>query len=173
MGQKDLSDRKGGVMNSRWSLSEHRVDPGTARCGVIWQHEHIRALLDMARSVISEAAAWSPKVLVTAIADIRSALEAHFAYEEKHWLPVLRRGVPVGEQVAEEILAEHDRQRDFVAGLYREACACSSSPGLASNLTFLAAWLRSHMADEERYLVLRNVGRDDFFVIPQAIDPPH
>ncbi len=161
------------MMDSRWSLSENRVDPGTARCGIIWQHEHIRALLDTARSIAepaSEGAAQSPKALVTAIADIRSAIEAHFAYEEKNWLPVLRGETPLGGERADEILLEHDGQRHLVARLYSEALARPGSPGLASGLKFLAAWLLSHMAEEERGLWLPSVRDDDFVVIAQRFD---
>src|SRR3954466_11194903 len=104
---ENLSRRKGVVMESHWSLSEHRVDPGTARCGIVWQHEHIRALLDTARSIAeprSDKTAPPPRALASAIADIRSALEAHFAYEERHWLPVLRDHGPLGRERAEEIV---------------------------------------------------------------------
>jgi len=160
-------------MDSRWSLSEHRVDPGTARCGIVWQHEHIRALLDTARSIAepsSDGAVPSPRALACAIADIRSAMEAHFAYEERHWVPVLRAASPLGRERAEEILLEHDQQRDFVARLYCDACTWPSAPGLASNLTFLAAWLLSRMADEERGLVFPTTGADEFFVIAQEFE---
>ena len=155
-------------MESHWSLSEHRVDPGTARCGIVWQHEHIRALLDTARSIAepsSDRTAPPPRALASAIADIRSALEAHFAYEERHWLPVLRDHGPPGRERAEEILLEHDQQRDFVSRLYCDACVWPSTPGVASSVTFLAAWLLSCMADEERGLLHPPVGNDEFFVI--------
>jgi len=97
-------------------------------------------------------------------------MEAHFAYEERHWLPVLRDDSPLGPERVEEILLEHDQQRDFVARLYCDACAWPSAPELASSLTFLAAWLLSRMADEELGLVFPRVGNDDFFVIAQQFD---
>ena len=143
------------MMDSRWSLSEHRVDPGTARCGIIWQHERIRALLDRARSIAeaaSEGAIPSPKALATAIADIRSAMEAHFAYEETHWLPVLRADSSGGGERADEMLLEHEGQRDLAARLYNEVHARPGSPGPVSGLRFLAEWLLSQMAAEERTL---------------------
>jgi len=170
---ENLSERKGVVMDSRWALSEHRVDPGTARCRIVWQHERIRVLLAAARSIAEPTLAGapsSPKALASAIADIRSALEAHFAYEEKHWLPVLGSDAPLGRERADEMLLEHGRQRDFIARLYRDACACPSSPGLAPSLTFLTAWLLSHMEDEERCLVLPSVGSNEFLVIEQRFD---
>jgi hypothetical protein len=161
------------VMDSPRSLSEHRVDPGTARCGIVWQHERIRALLDTARSIAgpsSDGAASPPRALASAIADIRSAMEAHFAYEERHWLPFLRAASPLGRERAEEILREHDQQRDFVSHLYGDAYGWPMAPGVVSRLTFLAAWLLSRMADEERGLVRPPLGDDDFFVIPQRFD---
>ena len=158
------------MMDSGWSLSEHRVDAGTARCGIIWQHERIRALLDTARSIAeptADGATPSPKALATAIAEIRSAVEAHFAYEEKYWLPVLSGDIPLGRERASEILLEHAGQRDLTARLYYESCTGPDSPGLASGLMFLAAWLLSHMADEERCLVSPRNRDRDFFVIAQ------
>jgi hypothetical protein len=108
--------------------------------------------------------------LASAIADIRSAMEAHFAYQERHWLPVLRADSPLGRERAEEILLEHDQQREFVSRLYCDACAWPIAPGVASNLTFLAAWLLSRMADEERALVRPRIADDDFFVIAQQFE---
>jgi hemerythrin HHE cation binding domain-containing protein len=110
----------------------------------------------------------SPTTLASAIADLRSALEAHFAYEERHWLPFLGGDLPFGRERADEMLAEHNRQRDFVADLDREASACPGAPELVSDLTFLAAWLLSHMAEEERCLVLLSVrSGDDFILVAQ------
>jgi len=154
-----------------WSLSEHGVDADTARCGIIWQHERIRALLDTARSIAEpgpESEAPSAQALAAAIYDILSTMEAHFAYEERHWLPLLRDDVAGGRERADAILGEHSRQRDFLAGLYWAACVGPASPWLVSNLRFLAAWILSHMAEEERYLAVPRESSDDFFVIAQS-----
>jgi hypothetical protein len=97
-------------------------------------------------------------------------MEAHFAYEERHWLPVLRDDSPLGRELAEEILLEHDQQRDFVSRLYCDACVWPSAPGVDFSLTLLAAWLLSRMADEERGLVRPRIGDDDFFVIAPQFD---
>ena len=150
------------MMDPGWSFSEHRVDADTAWCGIIWQHERIRALLDTARSVAEAnrgGEARSPEALACAIADIRLALEAHFAYEKRHWLPQ-----------ADQIVVEHDQQWDLLDRLHREACAGPSSPELAASLTFFAAWMLSHMAEEERCLGVPSIVSDDFFVIPRRTD---
>jgi len=153
-----------------WSLPVHGVDAATARCGIIWQHERIRALLDRARSIAKRAVAGgspSPDDLVVAIDDIRSVMEAHCTYEERHWVPLLRENVPLGPQWADDIVAEHRTQRELLADLHREASADPASPTLPGRLEFLVAWLRSHMAEEERYLTLPAVVPRDFLVIEQ------
>jgi hypothetical protein len=137
----------------------------------MWQHERIRALLDRARSIARSALAGgapSPDDLVVAIDDIRSVMEAHCGYEERHWLPLLRDNVPLGPQWADDILVEHRTQRELMADLHREACAAPGSPTLPARLEFLVAWLRSHMAEEERYLMLPDLIHDDFLVIEQS-----
>jgi len=62
------------------------------------------------------------------------------------------------------------RQRDFVATLCCEASFCPDSPDLALGLTFLTAWLLSHMADEERGLGSPGASVDDFVMIAQQVD---
>jgi hypothetical protein len=153
-----------------WSAPTRRVDAGTARRGILWQHEKIRALLERVRA-LAEAALEGPAppsdAVASAIGDVRSTMEVHLTFEESVLLPLLRDDLPVGPQRADQLLDEHRRQRDMLAGLHREAAAHPELPILAAKLAFLASWLLADMAEEERSLLTTEVVRDDVIVIDQ------
>src|SRR5678815_4420508 len=84
-----------------WSAPARRVDAGTARRGILWQHQRIRALLERARTVAEAALdgeAPSPDAVASAVGDIHTTMEVHLAFEEHVLLPLLRDDLPVGPQ---------------------------------------------------------------------------
>ncbi len=154
-----------------WSAPARRVDAGTARRGVLWQHERIRVLLEHGR-VVAEAAldgkAISEDAVASAVGDIRSTLEVHLSFEESVLLPLLRDDLPIGPQRADRLLDEHARQRASLAALHDEARAHPELPMLAAKLAFLTEWLLADMAEEENCLLVPDVVRDDVVIIDQS-----
>ena len=139
-----------------WSAPTHRVDAGTARRGILWQHVQIRTLLARAREVAElalDGTPPSPGAVASAVADLRSVMEVHLCFEEKVLLPLLLDDIPLGLQRAERLLDEHRRQREVLATLHREASNYPELPTLAAKLAFLTAWLLADMEEEERCLV--------------------
>lgn len=171
IGKDRGSNMEGLMIELGWSAPARRVDAGTARRGVLSQHECIRNLLERARLLAETALdgrAPSPDAVASAIGDIRSTMEVHLAFEEAVLLPLLRDDLPIGPQRAERLLDEHERQREVLAGLHKEACAYPELPTLAAKLAFLTAWLLADMAEEERCLLTPEVIRDDVVVVDQA-----
>jgi len=154
-----------------WSAPTRRLDAGSARRGILWQHEHIRGLLERARA-ISEAAldgeALAPDAVASAIGDIRSTMEVHLTFEENVLLPILRDDLPVGPERADQLLDEHTRQRGVLASLHGEATAHPELATLAVKLAFLTSWLLADMEEEERCLINPDGVRDDAVVIDQT-----
>lgn len=154
-----------------WSAPTRRIDAGTARRGILWQHLRIRALLERAK-VVAEAAldgeAPSPDAVASAIGDIRSTMEVHLSFEETVLLPLLRDDLPVGPQRADRLVDEHRRQRGVLAGLHQEAAAHPELPMLAAKLAFLTSWLLADMDEEERCLLIPEVVRDDVIAVDQT-----
>jgi hypothetical protein len=154
-----------------WSAPERRVDAGTARRGILSQHEQIRTLLERARGVAEAALDGLPLIagaVASAIGDIRSTMEVHLTFEERVLLPLLRDDLPVGPERAERLLDEHRRQRDVLATLHVEARAHPDLPMLAAKLAFLTTWLLADMAEEERCLLTEEVVREDVVIVDQA-----
>jgi iron-sulfur cluster repair protein YtfE (RIC family) len=154
-----------------WSAPERRLDAGSARRGILWQHERIRALLERARAVAEARLAGespSPDSVALAIGDLHSTMEVHLTFEESVLLPLLRDDLPIGPQRADQLLDEHTRQRAMLAALHREASVHPELPALAAKLAFLAAWLLADMEEEERSLLNPDVVRDDAVVIDQS-----
>lgn len=153
-----------------WSAPAHPVDAGTARKGILWQHERIRALLEKARSL---AEAWldgqlsEPDAVASAIGDIHSAMEVHLKFEEAVLLPLLRDDLPIGPERADRLLDEHLQQRATLAALHREAAAHPELPLLASKLAALTSWLLADMVEEECSLLNPDSLRDDIVVVDQ------
>jgi hypothetical protein len=154
-----------------WSAPARRVDAGTARRGILSQHERIRDLLDRARAVAETALdgeAISGDAVVSAIANIHTTMEVHLTFEETVLLPLLRDDLPIGPQRADRLLDEHSRQREVLAALQKEATSSPELPMLAAKLAFLTSWLLADMAEEERCLLTTEAVRDDIVVIDQA-----
>ncbi len=154
-----------------WSAPARPVDPGTARRGILSQHERIRDLLDRARAVAEAALdgeAPSDDAVASVIGDIHTTMEVHLAFEETVLIPLLRDDLPIGPQRADRLLDEHSRQREVLAGLHREATAYPELPMLAAKLAFLTSWLLADMAEEERCLLTPDVVRDDIIVVDQS-----
>lgn len=154
-----------------WSAPAQPVDAGTARRGILWQHQRIRVLLDKAHSIAELALDGNAPTLdavASAIGDIRSILETHLAFEEKVLIPLLRDDLPVGPQRADRLVDEHKRQREMLANLHREASAFPHLPTLAAKLAFLTAWLHDDMQEEERSLLNPEVVREDLVVVDQS-----
>jgi len=153
-----------------WSAPLRPVDSGTARRGILWQHERIRTLLEKARALADaclEGEASVPDAVASAIGDIHSAMEIHLKFEETVLLPLLRDDLPVGPQRAERLLAEHIQQRATLAALHKEASLHPELPLLASKLAALTAWLLADMIEEECSLLNPDAVRDDLVVVDQ------
>ena len=143
-----------------WSAPTARVDAGTARRGILWQHERIRELLGKARAVAESAldgeADGSPPAVAAIIADLHSTMEVHLTFEERVLLPLLAESA-VGAQRADRLREEHRRQREVLAAIHREAREQPQLPTLAAKLAFLTSWLRADMEEEERSLAVDDV----------------
>ena len=154
-----------------WSAPIQRVDAGTARRGILLQHEQIRVLLEKGQAVAElalDGAAPSSDAVASAIGDLRATMEVHLAFEERVLMPLLADDLPLGPQRAERLLDEHRRQRETLATLHREARAHPELPTLAVKLAFLTSWLRADMDEEELCLIIPDVVRDDIVVVDQA-----
>lgn len=153
-----------------WSAPSRPVDAGTARKGILWQHERIRALLEKARSLADahlEGVPSAADAVASAIGDIHSAMEVHLKFEEAVLLPLLRDDLPVGPERADRLLDEHLRQRATLAALHKEASAHPELPLLAIKLAALTSWLLADMVDEECSLLNPDSVRDDIVVVDQ------
>jgi Hemerythrin HHE cation binding domain len=154
-----------------WSAPAQRVDAGTARRGILWQHQQIRALLENGHAIAELALDGAPASLnavASTIGDLRSTLDIHLAFEERVLIPLLADDLPLGPPRSERLLDEHRRQRETLAILHREACAHPELPTLAVKLAFLTSWLLADMDEEERSFMIPEVVREDIVVIDQA-----
>lgn len=158
------------MKNIGWSAPARPVDAGTARRGILWQHERLRTLLDKAR-VLADARLdgelFAPDAVASAIGDIHSAMEVHLKFEEAVLLPLLRDDLPIGPERADRLVEEHVQQRGMLAALHKEASSQPELPLLASKLAALIAWLLADMMEEERSLLNPDAVRDDVVVINQ------
>ncbi len=139
-----------------WSAPTVRVDAGTARRGILWQHERIRELLARARAIADAALdgdVAGSSAVAPIIADLHSTLEVHLSFEERVLLPLLSEDSNAGIERVERLREEHKRQRDVLLAIDREACAQPQLPTLAAKLAFLTSWLLADMDEEERSLV--------------------
>jgi len=153
-----------------WSAPAKRVDAGTARQGVLWQHVQIRQLLQRARQLAEDALdgnAPSTDAVASAIGDIHSTFEVHLAFEESVLLPLLADDLPIGPLRAQNLREEHTRQREILSALHKEASAFPELPTLAAKLAFLTRWLLADMEEEERSLLIPDVIRDDVISVDQ------
>jgi hypothetical protein len=154
-----------------WSAPPQRIDAGSARRGILWQHARIRTLLERARLVAEaslDGAPPAPDAVASAIGDIRSTMEIHLTFEESVLLPLLRDDLPLGPERADRLLADHAAQRASLATLHGEARAYPQLPMLAAKLAFLTAWLLADMCEEESALLNPDVVRDDVVAVDQT-----
>jgi Hemerythrin HHE cation binding domain len=154
-----------------WSAPIQRLDAGSARRGILWQHQQIRVLLEKGKAIAElalDGAVPSSDAVASTIGDLRATMEVHLAFEEKVLMPLLADDLPLGPQRAERLLDEHRRQRETLATLHREARAHPALPTLAVKLALLTSWLLADMDEEELCLIIPDVVRDDIVVIDQA-----
>lgn len=153
-----------------WSAPTRPVDAGAARRGILEQHEWIRVVLERgaaaARARLDGTAAG--EALASAIGELRSAIIAHLAFEERTLLPLLRDDLPLGPQRADRLLDEHAHQREILDAIFAEAREQPHLPELATKLARLTEWLHADMLEEERSLLIPEVVRDDLIVIDQC-----
>jgi hypothetical protein len=138
-----------------WSAPTHRLDIGTARRAIFWQHAKIRGFLAKARTIAElalDGASVSPDAVASTIGDLRSMMEVHLTFEEKALLPFLRSDSQAGTERADRLLEEHRQHRGMLATLHGEACTHPELPTLAAKLSFLTSWLLADMTEEERCL---------------------
>ena len=143
-----------------WSAPAVRVDAGTARRGILWQHDRIRQLLGKATAIAESALdgdAQGSSAVAPIIADLCSTMEVHLAFEERVLLPLLAEDPAGGVERAERLKDEHKRQREMLSAIEREACAQPQLPTLAAKLAFLTSWLLVDMEEEERSLLQSDV----------------
>jgi hypothetical protein len=153
-----------------WSAPARPVDAGTARRGILWQHERIRTLLQKAQALADaslEGELLAPDAVASAIGDIHSAMEVHLKFEEAVLLPLLRDDLPIGPERAGRLVEEHLQQRGMLAALHKEASTHPGLPLLASKLAALTSWLLADMVEEERALLNPEVVREDVVVVDQ------
>jgi iron-sulfur cluster repair protein YtfE (RIC family) len=141
----------------------------TARRDILGQHQRIRVLLEAARKLAEDALDGDSAArgrIAAAIADVRTTMERHLAFEEVVLLPILRDESRRGWRRAEQLLNEHTRQRATLAALQSDADAHPELPELAAKLVSLAETLLADMAEEEASLPTARVARDDV-VVPE------
>jgi iron-sulfur cluster repair protein YtfE (RIC family) len=144
-----------------WSAPLTRVDAGSARRGILWQHERIRELLAKARAVADSALDGDAESLCAVagiIADLHSTMEAHLSFEERVLLPLLAEDSRAGLQRAARLRDEHTHQREVLNAIEREAWAQPQLPTLAAKLAFLTSWLLADMQEEEQSFLAGEVG---------------
>jgi hypothetical protein len=153
-----------------WSAPARAVDAGTAKRGILWQHERIRTLLEKARALAEASLAGEPLAphsVASAIGDIHAAMEVHLKFEEAVLLPLLGDDLPIGPEWARRLAEDHLQQRSMMAALHKEASMHPELPLLASKLGALTCWLLADMVEEERSLLNPDAVRDDGVVVDQ------
>jgi hypothetical protein len=138
-------------------LSGRHLDADAAKQCLVLQHEKIRVLLEKARGVAERALGGKKRAaarLPDAISRIRRTVEVHLQFEERALVVILEDEGPVRAQHAAWFLRDHERQREGLARLHRQAMAQSELPGLAAALAFLTTCLSNDMAEEERTLAI-------------------
>jgi iron-sulfur cluster repair protein YtfE (RIC family) len=144
------------MVDLNWHVPAKPVDPPTALRRILAQHREIRVLLQRARELglaaLEQSETTRPDSVASTIGDLRTAMEVHMTFEEKVLLPLYQRVGTDGVHRTAALLTDHTNQRAMLAALHREAETAPMLPTLAVKLTFLATWLLSDMADEERTL---------------------
>jgi hypothetical protein len=145
------------------ALSGRHLDADAAKQLLVLQHEKIRVLLDKARGVAERALGGKKRAaarLPDAISRIRRTVEVHLQFEERALAVILEEDVPSSRaQHAAWFLRDHERQREALTGLHRQAMARSELSGLAAALASLSAGLSNDMDEEERTLSIAPAGR--------------
>ncbi len=145
------------------TLSGRHLDADAAKQCLVLQHEKIRVLLDKARGVAERALGGKKRAaarLPDAISRIRRTVEVHLQFEERALAVILEEEGPSSRaQHAVWFLRDHERQREHLTRLHRQAMARSEVPGLAAALASLATCLSNDMDEEERTLAIAPAGR--------------
>ena len=115
------------------ALSGRHLDADAAKQLLVLQHEKIRVLLDKARGVAERALGGKKRAaarLPDAISRIRRTVEVHLQFEERALAVILEEDVPSSRaQHAAWFLRDHERQREALARVHRQAMAQSELPG--------------------------------------------
>jgi hypothetical protein len=145
------------------ALSGRHLDADAAKQLLVLQHEKIRVLLDKARGVAERALGGKKRAaarLPDTISRIRRTVEVHLQFEERALAVILEEDVPASRaQHAAWFLRDHERQREGLAHLHRQAMAQSELPRLAAALASLSSRLSNDMDEEERTLAISRVAR--------------
>jgi hypothetical protein len=157
------------------ALSGRHLDADAAKQLLVLQHEKIRVLLDKVRSVAERALGGKKRAaarLPDAISRIRRTVEVHLQFEERALAVILEADVPSSRaQHAAWFLRDHERQRENLTRLHRQAMAQSELPGLVAALASLSAGLSHDMDEEERTLAIAPVGRATPSAVAAVVDP--
>jgi hypothetical protein len=155
------------------ALSGRHLDADAAKQLLVLQHEKIRVLLDKARGVAERALGGKKRAaarLPDAISRIRRTVEVHLQFEERALAVILEEEGPRRGEHAAWFLRDHERQREGLACLHRQAMAQSELPGLAAALASLATRLSNAMDDEERTLAIAPAARATPDAVSAAVE---
>ena len=156
------------------ALSGRHLDADAAKQCLVLQHEKIRVLLDKARSVAERALGGKKRAaarLPDAISRIRRTVEVHLQFEERARAVSLEEDRQSRARNAAWFLRDHERQREGLARLHRQAMAQSELSGLAAELASLATCLSNDMDEEERTLAIAPAHRSTPTAIAAVTDP--
>jgi iron-sulfur cluster repair protein YtfE (RIC family) len=141
-----------------------------ARTTISAQHDMIRMLLRAAGTVCDLAAGGNRRtgmLLPHYFHNVQAALEHHLETEERLLLPILMADPPLGPERALRLAAEHQSQR---RELVSSMALLSEPDGFVEagrRLRLLIDELLTDMEHEERWLLDRDVLRDDLVSVDQ------
>ncbi len=127
--------------------------PEAIRTRILREHERIRSLLDHMevlagrlaggdRSAAARLRNWSRELAIV--------LRGHLDLEEEILLPAIRDVDGFGDARADELLIEHEAQRELLGRVVDELCASPSDAALAVGVMELVRALREDIVTEER-----------------------
>jgi hypothetical protein len=142
------------------------IDTHSLRAELLAQHQSLVVRLQELRRIARAVLAGESGVhqdLLTKLAAILSALEAHMAFEENHLAGVLHNGTPGGVRYVTVLHEDHAAQRETLARLGGQADECDDVLALARDV-------EAFVAD-----VLLDIEEEDLkFITPELLEatPP-
>ena len=145
-------------------MTHSKPRPSEVRELILAQHDELRALyadLDALLADVTPGDSGGDRALRERCRRLYQMLLRHIAVEDALLAPALRESDGFGPVRADELLAEHDRQRRLLR--YALSSIVESTPGatLVRSLPPLLDSLRADMAHEERDLLSAELLKDD------------